>query len=125
MKQIIGIFALVLLASACKKDETFEGSITIDAPSVNAQLQADSTITIQGSATGNMELHGYVLEVTNTTTGAVIYTVEEHVHAESVTISKTFTHGLTVQTPLNLNVKVEYDHDGNYIEKNVQFNWKP
>jgi aspartate 1-decarboxylase len=64
MKQIIAIFALVLLASACKKDETFEGSITIDAPSVNAQLQADSTITIQGSANGNLELHGYVLQVT-------------------------------------------------------------
>lgn len=125
MKQFIGILALVLVASACKKDETFEGSITIDAPSVNAQLQADSTITIQGSATGNMELHGYVLTVTNSTSGAVIYTVDEHAHGESVTISNTFTHGLTVQTPLNLNVKVEYDHEGNYIEKNVQFNWKP
>ena len=125
MKKVIGIFALVLLAVACKKDETFEGSITIDAPSVNAQLQADSTITIQGSATGNMELHGYVLEVKNTTTGAVIYSVDEHAHGESITINKTFTHGLTADTPLNLNVKVEYDHDGNYIEKNVQFNWKP
>jgi hypothetical protein len=113
------VSAIVLLMTACKKEETPTATITINEPMANESIANGSSLHVEGSIKGTGELHGYTLVITNKTSGAVIYTGTVNNHSDSYSFHEHWTNNVTSKSNIEVKVEVELDHDGNKTSKIV------
>ena len=132
MKQLIALALLTAVFTACKKDKNddsdhteFAGTITITSPAENDTIVGGNSFVVTGTITGNMEMHGYQLQIFKTANDELVYEGSEHDHAEAFALNETITHSLTDTTALKLVVEAAGDHEGSTVTKEVHFTYIP
>jgi len=121
------LFSLVMM-NACKKDDHDHGNeatITISSPTEGQQFHNGETVTIKATLTGTESLHGWKIEIRKKSDGTVLFSEDEHDHATTFTLEKTWTNNLTEHTDLILEVFAQLDHDGLATSKTVNFHAHP
>jgi len=130
MKKILTLALAALAITACKKDKNedhmeFEATITVSSPSENDTITGGTSFLVTGSIAANMEMHGYHVELYNSSDNSLLYENEYHEHSESFTLNETVTHALTAQTALKLKIEAAGDHEGSTVTKEVHLTYIP
>jgi hypothetical protein len=117
---VLTLSATVLLITACKKEETPTATITFNEPVANDTILYGDNLHIEGTITGTGELHGYTLNVTNKTSGEILYTGTASNHSDSYAFHEHWPNNVTSTSNIEVKVEVELDHDGNKTSKTIQ-----
>ncbi|MFN8698428.1 MAG: hypothetical protein ACK500_06665 [Flavobacteriales bacterium] len=140
MKSISFFLSLALLSTAvvfssCKKDEeqqedttptpTPQAVITINDPLPNAMFSLNDEVHIDVDITASFEMHGYMVELINETSGEVVWTTDAHDHGNSFHIHDHWVNNVTDHSDMKLRVTAELDHDGATTVKEVHFHCHP
>lgn len=136
MKKQIGLFstaiitASILLFTSCKKDEETTPEVTvtfsITEPVAGTEFGLGDTVHMHVHITGSAELHGYEVNLINTSDGdTVVYENHLHDHGTSYSIEDFWVNDVDVHSDMVLQVKAFIDHDDNFKVKNVNFHCHP
>ncbi len=139
MKSIHFILSIALLSASaiftsCKKDEeqeeptptpTPQAVITINEPLANAMFNLNEEVHIDVDITASFEMHGYIVELINETSGEVVWSADAHDHATSFHVHDHWVNNVTDHSDMKLKVTAELDHDGNISTKEVHFHCHP
>ncbi|XZF13152.1 MbnP family protein [Chitinophagaceae bacterium MMS25-I14] len=119
-------FSILFIASCQKKDDTTPDpskvTITVLNPQDQQTISHGDTLHIDANITYPSELHGYEIQLTNTTTGEVLFDDDEHVHDDHFTIADMWVDTLNAPVTLQLKITVEIDHNGNEATKVITIN---
>lgn len=119
-------FNKVITLHALPAGQHNDATITITSPTEGQQVNANQTLQITGTINGLATIHGYKLRIRANGDTAVIYQKDVHDHKALITILDTWTvPGVTAHTPLELEVIATLDHDGNFVNKKVNFHAMP
>ena len=123
----IALFSLVAL-NACKKDDHDHGNeatIEITSPTEGQQFHNGETVTIKATLTGKETLHGWKIEIRKKSDGTVLFSDDDHDHATTLTVEKTWVNTMTDHTALIVEVFAQVDHDGAMSSKPVNSHAHP
>lgn len=123
----IALFSLVAL-NACKKDDHDHGNeatIEITSPTEGQQFHNGETVTIKATLTGKETLHGWKIEIRKKSDGTVLFSDDDHDHATTLTVEKTWVNTMTDHTDLIVEVFAQVDHDGAMSSKTVNIHAHP
>jgi len=123
----IALFSLVAL-NACKKDEHDHGNeatIEITSPTEGQQFHNGETVTIKATLTGKEALHGWKIEIRKKSDGTVLFSDDDHDHATTLTVEKTWVNTVTDHADLIVEVFAQLDHDGAKSSKTVNIHAHP
>lgn len=121
--KIISLISLLFIIFSCQKEElnTFEErtlAVTIFNPNEGDEVQHEKELTIQGEIIGNFELHGYSIELINTSNAdSVLLNINAHKHGKTIPFSTSWKNKLSVDSDLALIVTGYGDHAGYLSEK--------
>lgn len=122
---IIALFGIILLSACQKKDHSgFDSSklsIKISKPTEAQVFKKGDTVFISATADYISELHGYALNIIDTTSKTTYFDIDEHVHESSFVIDTFWVDTLSSSANLLLTFDVEADHDGNGGNKVINF----
>lgn len=113
-----------------KKDdgscEYLEPSLTISKPSQHNFDQGE-TVSIKATAVSDQTMHGWTLDLVNTSAepADTVFHKHEHVHSTQFDISEEWTNNVTIHSDMQLTIRVAMDHDGNEMVKIVNFHCHP
>ncbi|MCX7743540.1 MAG: hypothetical protein N2167_03145 [Flavobacteriales bacterium] len=130
MKRISSKLALMslssmLLLSACHKHDETDVQIQITSPLTNSMYHLGDTVKIQGTITGNTEMHGYEVKIKNLSQGNVAFITDYHDHGSNYTINEFWVNNVTEHSDMRLVVKVEVDHSGTMVSDSLNFHCHP
>lgn len=118
MKRIIlSVMILSIIASCKKESDSVNPIVTITAPTSGSMFGIGDSILITFTAT-DADMHGYNLQVLNTTDSTIVFEAEAHTHG-NVSYSQKFKSP-DVATNMELIVTGE-DHNGNTTTQTVHF----
>lgn len=121
----IFILAILALTVGCKKKtKNTEASqqvvINVQEPVLNQIYHQNDTLWVRGNATNNSELHGYEVTIRNTNTNQYYLNQGYHTHGSSLQFEEFWKVNVSDTNVLEIEIKVDADHSGNYITKKVQ-----
>lgn len=134
MKQIflfisVAVFSIFTITSCQKKDDTAPDAnkvmITLSSPTDGQTISLGDTLHIAAQISYPSELHGYEITLTDSATGTVLFSDDEHVHDDHFTINENWLDTLTTAATLQLKITVEIDHNGNEATKTVMLKSTP
>jgi hypothetical protein len=111
---VLAILALVSVSTftACKKEDKTAPKVTVTAPLDGASFAVGASIDIVGTVTDETALKEVVVEVTNASTDAVLYTKTITVTGKSATVNANYV--VAVVSGTNIEVHIEAtDEAGN------------
>lgn len=119
------IFALtvigIIILNSCKKEDTPTATLTIMEPVVaDTVLQGDS-VHMEGTILGTGELHGYTLELTNLTSGQLVYSGSTDNHQNAYAFHEHWPNNVATTSNMRLTLTVMLDHEGHSTSKTVDF----
>ncbi len=129
--RILFIIGLLITAASCKKSESSgdpdpaQVSIIRSAPQSSQVFHKGDTVKMNAVVTAPFELHGYELIVTNETTGAVVYDVDEHVHDDHFNLEESWADTISGTAALKVMLTVELDHNGHSKSDSVMISTQP
>lgn len=94
--------------------------MTIYSPTSGTSLRLGDTLRLNAAVSYISELHGYTISMTDSATGAMLWTKEAHVHDDQFTIAEQWVDTLSRPAVLRLNLSVEIDHDGNEADTTLR-----
>jgi len=122
---IIALFGIILLSACQKKDHSgFDSSklnIKISKPTEAQVFKKGDTVFISATADYISELHGYALNIIDTTSKTTYFDIDEHVHGSSFVVDTFWVNTLGSNANLQVTLDVEADHDGNGSSKIIHF----
>lgn len=125
----LSILAAILFSACQKKDDTQPDpqKVTIEllSPTANQNLKQGDTLHMNANVSYPSELHGYMVELSDSATGSVYFSDDQHVHSDHFTIDEKWPDTLSQNTRLMLKITVEVDHNGNEAEKTIYINSQP
>ncbi len=131
-KAFLAITAAAVLSFAACKEEADDhlpantAVITITSPAENDTISVGDTLSIEGTAIGEEELHGYDLYILKKTSGDTVFTADDHAHNDTVDIHHHWEGVDTTATgALELNIIFTVDHDNNTQTEKVNFHCVP
>lgn len=123
---ILSIFTAIIFTACQKKDDTQPDLqkvvINLLSPTDAQTLHTGDTLHMDADVTYPSELHGYEIELSDSATGNVFFSDDEHVHSDHFSIRETWPDTLSQNTRLMLKITVEVDHDGHEATKTVYIN---
>jgi hypothetical protein len=128
---IIFISIVVLLASGCqKKDETpvqpDKVSFDVLSPHASQAFKKGDTVFIKADISYVSQLHGYSVSITDESTGAVVYSNEDHAHGDHFSIDEYWVDSLgNNNKALKLDIIAVIDHENNTAQKEVELKHQP
>ncbi len=117
---VLAILALVTLTTftACKKEDKTAPKVTVIAPLDGASFDVGATIDISGTVTDETALKEAVIEVTNASTDAVLYTKTIAVTGTSAAVTGSYV--VAVASGINIEVHIEAtDEAGNTYDEHA------
>jgi hypothetical protein len=129
---LLGLAALVLIFSACKKktekpreeDHTkhpHTAEITITSPSAGQAFDHKTTVVISGKIEASEELHGYRLIIRQKSDQAEAFSIQKHAHGKTLSFSESWENNVTGMQDMELEVIAVIDHDGGTVSKKLDF----
>lgn len=130
MKRLSNRFVLlslssILLLSACHQHDEADVQIQITSPLADAMYHLGDTVKIQGTITGNVEMHGYEVKIKNLSQGNVAFITDYHDHGATFTINEFWVNNVITHSDMRLVVKVEVDHNGTMVSDSLNFHCHP
>lgn len=123
---ILSIFTAVIFAACQKKDDTQPDpqkvTINLLSPATEQTSHHGDTLHMNADVNYISELHGYEIELSDSATGNVYFSDDQHVHSDHFSIREIWPDTLSQNTRLMLKITVEVDHDGNVATKTVYIN---
>ncbi|MEZ4911962.1 MAG: hypothetical protein R2774_14005 [Saprospiraceae bacterium] len=84
------IFILPFIHTGCSDEEqTVTASVKITTPNNNSEYTLGTNISLKATITSNDELHGYIIEISNSD-GTQVYSTDEHIHGTSFLLDSTW-----------------------------------
>ena len=127
--QFMIVLLLLTLCCACNKKSNTASSkdvvISVLSPVYGATYHTGDSVQIAASVSYNGILHGYEVLVTDSSTGAVIYNVANHIHTNSFDIHTAFAVNAATPLVLKLVINTQVDHSGENVNKTVYFGCNP
>ena len=127
--QIITVVLLFIFLQACSKQNKTASStdvtINVKSPIYGATYHNGDSVLVAASVSYDGILHGYEVLVTDSSTGAVIYNVANHIHTNSFEIHAAFAVYATTYNVLKLVINTQIDHSGKNVNKIVYFKCNP
>ena len=114
---IMGVLAL----NSCKKEVTPTATLTITEPVAADTVPHGDSVHMEGTIVGSGELHGYTLQLTNLTSGQVVYSGSTDNHQNSYAFHEHWPNNVGATSNMRLTLTVNLDHDGNTTSKSVDF----
>ncbi|WP_276134810.1 hypothetical protein [Polluticoccus soli] len=120
---------LPLFATSCHKDDEVVADpanlvVTFNSPKEGQIVKKGETVTIDADINFNTEMHGYKLTLVNTANNQELMNVEEHAHADVLSVNKTWTDTLSSATDVKITLSVAIDH-GTSVDKTLTFKSVP
>lgn len=127
--QFTTVLLLLTLLYACNKKSNTASSkdvvISVISPVYGATYHNGDSVLIAAAVSYNGILHGYEVLVTDSSTGAVIHNVANHIHTNSFDIHTAFAVNVAAPLVLKLVINTQIDHSGEYVNKIVYFSCYP
>ncbi|MBR9917529.1 hypothetical protein GYB29_07575 [bacterium] len=121
----------LIIFSSCKEDKKEdpkpeEISITINTPEENATYGKNDTVFVTGSIEGPEELHGYMIEIINTShSDSVVFEKHQHDHGTSFQIDEMWINNVSHHSDMQLKVTVYPGHEGDEKIETFHFHCHP
>lgn len=127
---IIMLLSATLAVFSCKndKEETEaknHATITIHSPSAGAVFAKGDTIEIDADAVGELDLHGWQVQIKKKASGEVVFDDDAHKHGETLHVEKQWINNVTEHTDMQLIFSVALDHEGHLESDTVNFHCHP
>jgi hypothetical protein len=123
------LFCTLALFSCQKKEsrgfDNNQLNISIVKPIESQIFQKGDTIFIAASAEYLSQLHGYSLNIVDTTSKKSYFNLDDHLHDSKFNIETFWVNTLNENAILRLQLTVEADHDGHQKTKEVIFKVTP
>jgi hypothetical protein len=127
--QVITVLLLFILLCACNKKKNTatptDVTINVESPIYGATYHNGDSVQITAAVSYNGILHGYEVLVTDSSTGAVIHNVANHIHTSSFNIHTAFAVNAATPLVLKLVINTQIDHSGENVNKIVYFSCNP
>ncbi len=127
--QVITVLLLLTLLCACNKKKNTASptdvTINVASPIYGATYHNGDSVLIAAAVSYNGILHGYEVLVTDSSTGAVIHNVANHIHTNSFDIRTAFAVNADTLIVLKLVINTQIDHSGENVNKIVYFSCNP
>lgn len=129
MKYNILFIAIFLIISSCQKNnnttpDASKAVITILSPQEGHIYHKGDTVFVKATVTYPSEMHGYEVEITDST-GGVRFDTDVHAHADQFNINYSWVATGSQATSLKQDLTIEIDHNGTVANKSVQFLYRP
>lgn len=95
-------------------------AIKLYSPTDGSRLRQGDTLYLKADVSYVTELHGYEIEMTDSATGATVWSADAHQHDDHFSIDQRWIDTLNRPATLRLNLSVEIDHDGNRVDTTVR-----
>lgn len=136
MKNLKYAFPIIILLIAtisvfsCKndKEETEaenHATISIYAPTEGAVFAKGDTVKVDAKGVGELELHGWQVQIKKKASGEVVFEDDAHEHGDSLHIVKQWINNVTEHTDMQLIFSVALDHEGHLASDTVSFHCHP
>ena len=121
LKLLFLSFSLSITLFSCHKheDEASTATITFMEPSENDTIAFGSEIHVEGTVTGDAELHGYTIGIVNTTDNSTVFSVGSSSHASSYAFHEHWMNNVTDTLNMRVTVEAILTHDGQKTSKSV------
>lgn len=100
-------------------------TISIASPASKQIFHKGDTVKVNADVAYTEQLHGYIVTITNTANGVVVFETEGHSHSDHMAINETWVDTLNTSTELELTVTAVIDHDENLKNAKLIFNCQP
>lgn len=120
-------FVCLLAVSSCKDEAVVTtADITIDSPLAGATIENGEEVHISGTIKTEGELHGYEIHVYNKTAGTEVFTLDEHVHGQTLTFDEHWVNNVTDHSDMEVEIIAILSHEGDdTVSKKVSFHCHP
>lgn len=133
MKRIFQLSILsisTLFLASCERETVVDDPApTVDfnimEPVNMSTFHLGDTIHIHGNITYAPGLHGYKLEIYNTSADTTVLSKEEHAHGSSIDLHEMWVNDVTQHSDMQLIVTAEISHDGMSVTDTVHFHCHP
>lgn len=127
MKQILQLSWVLLLLASCQKDLTPESGtedivIKVESPIEESLFQHNDTIFIRAEISYTGPLHGYTMQIIDTSTNAILYNYEDHNHSSGFHIDSYWINTLSESKKLKLVIDITINHNGDTKNYTRYFN---
>lgn len=123
------LIALCCFAACQKKDDmavdTSKVITNITSPVNGAIYHNGDTVHIVADVAYPSELHGYEIEITDTSNGNILFTADDHVHTDHFSIDEHWVGSTLQPKGLRLRIITSIDHNGNKATKERYFSLQP
>lgn len=130
-KGIILITTILIAGfTACQKADTTPAqpdklNVAISSPTNGEMFKKGDIVNIKADVSYITQLHGYVLEIWDKSSGKLLYETEEHVHSDKIAIDEQWTDTIDNNTDLMLKLTTIIVHDENEVTDSVAFKSQP
>ncbi len=114
-----------------KKDdgscEYLESSLTITSPNSGQTFALGETVDIHATAVHSESMHGWSLYLVNTSPEIpdTVLNLNNHDHTSGFQIEESWVNSVTMHSDMQLTIRVELDHHGNFMKQMVHFHCHP
>lgn len=103
-----------------------EVEISFTSPEAHTTYGLNDTVHIHGSVSYVEEMHGYHLQLVNTSVNdTVVYEIHNHDHMSAYSIHGMWVNNVTTHSDMELRITVEKSHDGESVTHVVPFHCHP
>lgn len=99
--------------------------IDIQSPVADSAYVANDTVWMEGLIVYELGLHGYQINLYNTTRDTVVYFDESHIHADTIPFSHFWVNDVDTISMMDLSISAVLDHDGKTETEHVHFQCLP
>lgn len=122
---IAGLGTATVLTACEKEHEHNSAVIEIEEPMAGHEFEHGDTVFIHAHATGETDLHGYELTLTNLSNQEVLFTATGEDHDVTLHMESFWVNHIAAAADVELEVKVFLSHEEDEVEtKTVQFKCK-
>lgn len=120
-------FASVLFVSACKDEAAITtADIAISSPLAEATIENGEEVHMIGTIKTEGELHGYEIHLYNKTAGTEVFTLDEHVHGQTLAFDEHWINNVVEHSEMEMEIVAVLNHEGDItVSKKVNFHCHP
>jgi len=119
-KLLYSIILISIIAFSCNKHgEATTATINFIEPTVGDTIDFGEDLHVEGTISGDGELHGYTLKIENTITSEIVKTASTTNHAKSYVFHEHWINNVSEPTLMKVIVEVDINHDGKKASKEI------
>jgi hypothetical protein len=119
-KLLFSLILISLFAFSCEKHtEASTATINFIEPAVGDTIHLGEELHVEGTVSGDGELHGYTLKIENTITSEIVKTGSTSNHAKSYVFHEHWVNNVSEPSLMKVTLEVELNHDGKKTSKEL------